>query len=188
VLAGLCLAVAPAAASADSIVFVKAGNVWLAKPDGSGAYQVTTDGTPGSPYVRHQLAHAAVRRLRLAGEHPRRRRRDLAPPRPSAGGSSGGGTPTTAGTRAKPGTQSGGVTVGPLATTTTLRVKKLKLAKALHSGLDLTLNGAWPGRQALTAKRGRKLVARGTAKVGANGTAAVTLRFRFKITFRSEGV
>ena len=31
-------------------MFVKSGNVWLAKPDGSGAYQVTTDGTPSSPY------------------------------------------------------------------------------------------------------------------------------------------
>jgi hypothetical protein len=35
---------------ASSIVFVKDGNVWLAKPDGSGLYQVTLDGTPGSPY------------------------------------------------------------------------------------------------------------------------------------------
>ena len=49
-LAGLCLAVVPAAASADSIVFLKSDNVWLAKPDGSGAYQVTTDGTASSPY------------------------------------------------------------------------------------------------------------------------------------------
>ena len=50
VLAGLCLAAVPAAASADSIVYLKAGDVWLAKPDGTGAYQVTTDGTPDSPY------------------------------------------------------------------------------------------------------------------------------------------
>ena len=49
-LAGLCLAIVPAAASADSIVFVKSGNVWLSQPDGSGAYQVTTDGGPSSPY------------------------------------------------------------------------------------------------------------------------------------------
>ena len=35
---------------ASSIVFVKDGNVWLAQPDGSGLYQVTLDGTPGSPY------------------------------------------------------------------------------------------------------------------------------------------
>ena len=35
---------------ASSIVFVKDGNVWLAKPDGSGLYQVTLDGTPGNPY------------------------------------------------------------------------------------------------------------------------------------------
>jgi hypothetical protein len=50
VLAGLCLAIVPAAASADSIVYLKSGNVWLSQPDGSGAYQVTTDGTPDSPY------------------------------------------------------------------------------------------------------------------------------------------
>jgi hypothetical protein len=49
-LAGLCLAIVPAAASADSIVYVKSGNVWLSQPDGSGAYQVTTDGTADSPY------------------------------------------------------------------------------------------------------------------------------------------
>jgi WD40-like Beta Propeller Repeat len=49
-LAGLCLAVTPAVAAADSIVFVKDSNVWLAKPDGSGQYQVTADGTYASPY------------------------------------------------------------------------------------------------------------------------------------------
>ena len=49
-LAGLCLAIVPAAASADSLVYLKSGNVWLSEPDGSGAYQVTTDGSTGSPY------------------------------------------------------------------------------------------------------------------------------------------
>ena len=49
-LAGACLALAPAAASADSLVYLKDGDVWLSQPDGSGAYQVTTDGTPDSPY------------------------------------------------------------------------------------------------------------------------------------------
>ena len=40
--AALCaLAVLPAVASADSLVFVKDANVWLAHADGSGAYQVT---------------------------------------------------------------------------------------------------------------------------------------------------
>jgi WD40 repeat protein len=49
--AALCaLAVLPAAASADSLVFVKDANVWLAHADGSGAYQVTTDGTADAPY------------------------------------------------------------------------------------------------------------------------------------------
>jgi hypothetical protein len=53
-LAGVCCAaslVAAAPAAADSLVFVKDGNVWLSNPDGSGQYQVTFDGTPGNPYV-----------------------------------------------------------------------------------------------------------------------------------------
>lgn len=38
-------------ASADSLVFIRANNVWLANADGSGQYQVTLDGTAGSPYI-----------------------------------------------------------------------------------------------------------------------------------------
>jgi hypothetical protein len=38
-------------ASADSIVYVKDNNVWLANPDGSGQYQVTTDGSTDVPYI-----------------------------------------------------------------------------------------------------------------------------------------
>src|SRR3954453_176979 len=49
-LAGLCLAIVPAAASADSLGFIKDSNVWLGKPDGTGLYQVTTNGTYASPY------------------------------------------------------------------------------------------------------------------------------------------
>src|SRR5919106_3663104 len=37
-------------AAADSIVYVKDLNVWLANADGSGRYQVTTDGAPGWAY------------------------------------------------------------------------------------------------------------------------------------------
>jgi opacity protein-like surface antigen len=48
-IAAACLA-APAAAQADSIVFVKDGNVWLSEPDGSGQYQVTSDGSAANPY------------------------------------------------------------------------------------------------------------------------------------------
>jgi hypothetical protein len=44
------LAISPAVASADSIVYIKDSNVWLAKPDGTGSYQVTTDGTAEHPY------------------------------------------------------------------------------------------------------------------------------------------
>src|SRR5947209_3995220 len=39
-----------ASAAADSLVFIRANNVWLANMDGSGQYQVTLDGTAGSPY------------------------------------------------------------------------------------------------------------------------------------------
>lgn len=42
--AACALALLPAAASADSIVYVKDGNVWIAKPDGSGQHQVTNSG------------------------------------------------------------------------------------------------------------------------------------------------
>ena len=66
---------------------------------------------------------------------------------------------------------------GPLPAQASLRVGKAKLAKALRSGLKVTLRGAQPGRQAIVAKRGKRVVARGTAKVGADGTATVTLRF-----------
>jgi len=48
--AGLALAALPAAASADSIVFIKDANVWLANGDGTGLYQVTLDGTAEQPY------------------------------------------------------------------------------------------------------------------------------------------
>jgi hypothetical protein len=48
---GLALALAaPALAHADSLVFVKDSNIWLAHADGSGQYQVTTDGTADHPY------------------------------------------------------------------------------------------------------------------------------------------
>jgi hypothetical protein len=39
-----------APAAADSIVFVKDANVWVARPDGSEARALTTDGTPQLPY------------------------------------------------------------------------------------------------------------------------------------------
>jgi hypothetical protein len=42
--------VAAAPAAAHSLVFIKDSNVWLANADGSGQYQVTLDGTSGSPY------------------------------------------------------------------------------------------------------------------------------------------
>src|SRR4051794_41955936 len=43
------MALVPAVAAADSIVFIKDGNVWIAAPDGSKASQLTTDGGYESP-------------------------------------------------------------------------------------------------------------------------------------------
>jgi hypothetical protein len=40
----------PGPASADSLVFIRDHNVWLANADGSGQYQVTLDGTASSGY------------------------------------------------------------------------------------------------------------------------------------------
>jgi WD40 repeat protein len=48
--AAAALALSPAPASADSIVYVKDGNVWLASGSGANQYQVTTDGTAEHPY------------------------------------------------------------------------------------------------------------------------------------------
>ena len=38
-------------AAADSIVYEKGSNIWIANPDGSGQHQVTADGTGGRPYT-----------------------------------------------------------------------------------------------------------------------------------------
>ncbi len=47
-LAALCLAIAamaiPAAASADSILYMRGGDIWLSSPDGSNQFQVTSGG------------------------------------------------------------------------------------------------------------------------------------------------
>lgn len=50
VLCGAATLASAAPALADSIVFVKDANVWLANPDGSGQYQVTRDGTSANPW------------------------------------------------------------------------------------------------------------------------------------------
>ncbi|HET7589077.1 MAG TPA: hypothetical protein VFK14_02670 [Solirubrobacterales bacterium] len=41
----------PRLASAESIAFIRGDNIWIAAPDGSGATQVTTDGTASAPYL-----------------------------------------------------------------------------------------------------------------------------------------
>src|ERR671937_497835 len=53
VIAACCatlLLVTAGPAAADSLVFVRDNNIWLANADGSGQFQVTLDGTPSNPY------------------------------------------------------------------------------------------------------------------------------------------
>ena len=57
--------VVPAAASADSIVYIKDGNVWLSSPDGAKGYQVTFDGGYSSPSQANDGTIAAIRAKQL---------------------------------------------------------------------------------------------------------------------------
>ena len=70
-----CVAMAVAAvapAAADSLTFIKNNNIWLANPDGSGQYQVTFDGTAGTPYEYPSQSDAGtiVAIRRTAGQRP----------------------------------------------------------------------------------------------------------------------
>jgi WD40-like Beta Propeller Repeat len=47
----------PAGASAESLVFVKKGNVWASRADGSHAHRITRDGTRRLPYVHPTQAN-----------------------------------------------------------------------------------------------------------------------------------
>src|SRR4051794_21216959 len=62
----------PCAAAADSLVYVKAGNVWIANADGSNAYQVTLDGTAANPYEPPSQADDATIAAVRATAPPRR--------------------------------------------------------------------------------------------------------------------
>src|SRR3954452_15023942 len=44
------LVVCAAPSAADSLVYVKDSNVWAARPDGTGAVQITADGEPQDRY------------------------------------------------------------------------------------------------------------------------------------------
>lgn len=61
-LAALCLAIAamvvPAAASADSILYLKGGDIWLSSPDGGNQFQVTSGG--GYNYASQSESGAVI--------------------------------------------------------------------------------------------------------------------------------
>jgi hypothetical protein len=59
-----------------------------------------------------------------------------------------------------------------------------RLAAALRRGLTVRVTGAQAGKLTLSARRGKALMARGAAKVGAGGRA--TLRLRFTATARKR--
>src|SRR3712207_6636438 len=68
----LCLsAAAPAAASADSLVYAKDGNVFVSAADGSAAKQLTTDGGYESPSQADDGTVVAGRRTQVDGRNPR---------------------------------------------------------------------------------------------------------------------
>lgn len=47
-----------AAAQADSLVFIRAGNVWLSTADGTSQFHVTLDATPNSQYCERASSHS----------------------------------------------------------------------------------------------------------------------------------
>jgi hypothetical protein len=95
----------------------------------------------------------------------------LVPTDPPGTGGPGAPPATTGG----PESESG----APTPTTATVKgsIRKIALAKALRSGLPVSVRGARAGTLKLRAKAGGKVVAAGSAKVGAGGRATVRLRF-----------
>jgi hypothetical protein len=51
---------APAATAAGTIVFLRDGNIWIARADGSGLLQVTRDGTATAPYMSPTMSDAGI--------------------------------------------------------------------------------------------------------------------------------
>jgi WD40-like Beta Propeller Repeat len=155
-----------------------AGPTW--SPDGTALALESVDGI----WVKRQARDCTVQPTLVVpgGSQPDWGPANVNPaPRPGPGGGGGGQTPggggqATGGGQTGGTGSTGGVTSGPIPQAT-LKIAKVKLAKALRSGLKVTLRGAQPGSRAVVAKQGKKVVARGTAKVGANGAATVTLRF-----------
>jgi Ca2+-binding RTX toxin-like protein len=66
---------------------------------------------------------------------------------------------------------------GPIASALTVKFGKVKLAKALKSGVAVKVTAPGAGKVTLKAKRGSKVVATGTGKARANGAASLKLKF-----------
>jgi Ca2+-binding RTX toxin-like protein len=63
-------------------------------------------------------------------------------------------------------------------------IGRVRLAAALRNGIRIRVTAAKPGRLTLTARLGRRTVARGTTTIGATGQA--TIRVRFTANARRE--
>jgi Ca2+-binding RTX toxin-like protein len=59
----------------------------------------------------------------------------------------------------------------------TIQFARIKLGKALAKGVPVRLGFPGPGKVKLVARRGSKVVASGSGKAGANGTASLKLKF-----------
>ena len=66
---------------------------------------------------------------------------------------------------------------GPIATEMGIQFGKVKLRKALASGVPVTVTGPGPGKVTVKARRGKKVVATGSGKVNAQGVAKLKLKF-----------
>jgi hypothetical protein len=86
-------------------------------------------------------------------------------PTPAGGGGGGAGGP-------RPGAGGGQGTAAAR-----LAVTAPRLRTALRRGLTVRLTGARAGTHTITARSGRAVVARGTARVAAHGTGRATVRF-----------
>ena len=97
------------------------------------------------------------------------------PAQTPGGGTGGGGGGGTQDPGTTPPAGDGGGAAGPLATLG--KLSTAKLAKALKAGITVPFAAPGAGKLELTARKGGKVVARGSKSVGAAGPATAKLRF-----------
>jgi hypothetical protein len=76
-----------------------------------------------------------------------------------------------------PGGDTGQPGDSPVGGALSIQFGKVRLAKALKSGVSVKVQAPGPGKVTLKAKRGSKVVATGSGNAGANGAATLKLKF-----------